>query len=44
MFVLEVTYVAAMDQVEPLVEPHMGWVDQGYERGWFLASGRWSTR
>ena len=33
MFVLNVTYVAPIEAVEPHVEPHMKWVAQGYERG-----------
>ena len=44
MFVLTVTYTAPMDAVEPHVAPHMDWVAEGYERGWFLASGRKNPR
>jgi uncharacterized protein YciI len=44
MFVLTVTYTAPMDAVEPHVAPHMEWVAAGYERGWFLASGRKNPR
>jgi len=40
MFVLEVTYLAPIETVEPLVEAHMQWVAEGYARGWFQASGR----
>lgn len=44
MFVLNVTYIAPIEAVEPRVEPHMKWVAEGYERGWFLASGRKNPR
>lgn len=44
MFVLSVTYIAPIEAVEPHVEPHMQWVSAGYERGWFLASGRKNPR
>jgi uncharacterized protein YciI len=44
MFVLNVTYVAPIEAVEPHVEAHMQWVAAGYERGWFLASGRKNPR
>lgn len=40
MLILTVTYKVPLEQVEPLSAPHMEWVKQGYERGWFLASGR----
>lgn len=44
MFVLDVTYIAPIEAVEPLVEAHMRWVATGYERGWFEASGRKNPR
>ena len=44
MFVLNVTYLAPIEAVEPHIEAHMKWVADGYERGWFLASGRKNPR
>lgn len=40
MLILSLTYVAPMEKVEAVVEPHMGWVKQGYDDGHFIASGR----
>ena len=44
MFILSLTYVAPLDQVDQHIEAHMAWVKDGYERGWFLASGRKQPR
>ena len=44
MFILTVTYTVPLDQVDPHVPPHMDWVNEGYERGLFLASGRKTPR
>jgi uncharacterized protein YciI len=44
MLILSLTYIAPLDQVDRHVEAHMGWVKDGYERGWFLASGRKNPR
>ncbi len=44
MLILSLTYTVPLDQVDRHVEPHMAWVKQGYERGWFLASGRKDPR
>lgn len=44
MLILSLTYIVPLDQVDRHVEPHMAWVRQGYERGWFLASGRKDPR
>ncbi|WP_332686525.1 YciI family protein [Devosia sp.] len=44
MLILLLTYIAPLDQVDQHVEAHMVWVKQGYERGWFLASGRKDPR
>ncbi len=40
MFILSLTYMKPNDEADKHMEPHMAWVRQGYERGWFLASGR----
>lgn len=44
MLILLLTYIAPLDQVDQHAEAHMAWVKQGYERGWFLASGRKDPR
>ena len=44
MFVLDVTYLVPIEAVEPHVPAHMQWVAAGYEKGWFLASGRKNPR
>jgi uncharacterized protein YciI len=40
MFVLELTYTAPADEVDALREAHMAWVDEQFEAGVFVASGR----
>ncbi|MFG2193687.1 YciI family protein [Streptomyces sp. NPDC048639] len=40
MFVLELTYTAPADEVDALREAHMEWVDEQFEAGVFVASGR----
>ncbi len=39
LFVVDLHYVAALDMVEPLLDPHVAFLEQGYAKGWFLASG-----
>ncbi len=40
MLILSLTYCVPPDQVEPQMKAHMDWVNDGYAKGWFLASGR----
>lgn len=40
MFILSLTYVKPQQEADRLMEPHMAWVNEGYESGLFLASGR----
>jgi uncharacterized protein YciI len=40
MFVLELTYTAPLEAVDTVLEAHVAWLDEQYERGVFLASGR----
>lgn len=40
MFILSLTYIRPQDEADRLMEPHMEWVNAGYDRGLFLASGR----
>ena len=44
MFILSLTYMAELSEVDRHIEPHMDWVKDGYDRGVFLASGRKSPR
>ncbi|UYN98228.1 MAG: GTP cyclohydrolase [Devosia sp.] len=44
MFILSLTYLVPLDQVDRHVEPHLAWVAEGYDRGYFLASGRKEPR
>ncbi|MEV0171592.1 YciI family protein [Streptomyces sp. NPDC050803] len=44
MFVLELTYTAPLDAVDALLPAHVSWLDQQYEKGYFLASGRKNPR
>lgn len=44
MFVLELTYTAPVERVDALRDAHMAWVNDHYEDGLFLASGRKGTR
>ncbi|HBF31358.1 YciI family protein [Rhizobium sp.] len=40
MIILSLTYKADIAQADVHMQPHLDWVKQGYDRGWFLASGR----
>lgn len=40
MFILSLTYVKPQEEADRLMEAHMAWVQQGYDSGIFLASGR----
>lgn len=40
MFVLELTYTAPVDEIDALREAHLAWVDEQYEAGVFVMSGR----
>ncbi|WP_369393505.1 YciI family protein [Streptomyces sp. CG1] len=44
MFVLELTYTAPLDAVDALLPDHVAWLEEQYEKGFFLASGRKSPR
>ncbi|MFF0014019.1 YciI family protein [Streptomyces sp. NPDC005374] len=44
MFVLELTYTAPLDAVDAVIPAHVAWLDEQYERGVFLASGRKNPR
>lgn len=40
MFILSLTYVKPQEEADRLMQPHMAWVNEGYDSGLFLASGR----
>lgn len=44
MFILSLTYVKPTEDADRLMQPHMDWVNAGYDRGMFLASGRKNPR
>ncbi|KMS75124.1 hypothetical protein ACM01_10755 [Streptomyces viridochromogenes] len=44
MFVLELTYTAPIEAVDAVLEAHVAWLDERYEQGVFLASGRKNPR
>ncbi|MGQ5633902.1 MULTISPECIES: YciI family protein [unclassified Streptomyces] len=44
MFVLELTYTAPLDAVDALLPDHVAWLEEQYEKGLFLASGRREPR
>jgi uncharacterized protein YciI len=38
-FIIDLEYIVPLDAVEPHLEAHLQFVDEGYEKGYFLASG-----
>lgn len=44
MFVLELVYTAPLARIDELIPEHVGWLDQHYAAGLFLASGRKEPR
>ncbi|MBT2441361.1 hypothetical protein J7E93_14810 [Streptomyces sp. ISL-36] len=44
MFVLELTYTAPVERVDPLLPAHIEWLDAQYAAGVFIASGRKNPR
>lgn len=44
MFVLELTHTAPIEDVDAVLEAHVVWLDELYEKGVFLASGRKNPR
>lgn len=39
LYIVELTYTVPLEKVEPLLEAHLAFVDEGYARGIFLMSG-----
>ncbi|MFB7336826.1 YciI family protein [Streptomyces adustus] len=44
MFVLELTCTAPLEAVDAVLDAHAAWLDEQYEKGLFLASGRKDPR
>lgn len=44
MFILSLTYVKPTEEADRLMQPHMDWVNAGYDSGMFLAAGRKNPR
>ncbi|WP_315708377.1 YciI family protein [Brenneria uluponensis] len=44
MYIINLTYKTSLDQVEALLAEHISWLKQGYEQGFFIASGRKNPR
>ena len=40
MFIITLTYLKPVEDVDALMPGHVEWLDQGYADGLFLASGR----
>ncbi|MER5969037.1 YciI family protein [Streptomyces sp. NPDC002055] len=44
MFVLELTYTAPLDEIDALLPAHREWLNEQYEAGVFVVSGRKNPR
>lgn len=44
MFVVELIYTAPLDAVDAVLPAHVAWLDEHYEKGVFLVSGRKNPR
>jgi uncharacterized protein YciI len=40
MFILSLTYKKSTEEADAYMQPHIAWVKDGYDKGWFVASGR----
>ncbi len=40
MFIVTLTYLKPVEEVDALMAGHIEWVDKGFADGWFLVSGR----
>lgn len=40
MLIISLTYVKSTEEADKYIEPHMAWVKEGFDKGWFQASGR----
>lgn len=44
MFIINLTYKVSLDQVDTMLEDHVEYLNEQYEAGYFLASGRKNPR
>ncbi|MCR8549587.1 YciI family protein [Salipiger sp. P9] len=44
LFVVDIEYIVPFAEIEPVLEPHMAFIAEGYGQGRFLASGPKSPR
>ncbi|MCV3765829.1 YciI family protein [Rhizobium sp. TRM95796] len=44
MLILDLSYKVPLEQADAQMAPHMAWVKEGYDKGWFLGSGRKTPR
>lgn len=40
MFIVSLSYIRPLEEVDAALEAHVGWLKQGYAEGVFVASGR----
>ena len=40
MFIVSITYISKMSQIDKYLDAHIEYLDRNYERGVFIASGR----
>ena len=40
MFIVTLTYLKPVEEIDALMPSHIEWLDEGYESGLFIASGR----
>ncbi len=43
-FLVEITYTAPMEKIEPILAAHRAHLQEGYDRGWLLMSGPMNPR
>lgn len=44
MFILDLSYIAPVEAADAHMDAHVAWLQQGYDSGMFLASGRKNPR
>ena len=40
MFIINLTYIKPLEEVEKHLQKHINFLDQHYKKGYFIASGR----
>lgn len=44
MLILSLVYKKSTQEADKVMDAHIAWVNEGYDKGWFLASGRKQPR